>query len=169
MRIILLNGILLINNPGNNIKISSDTFRTVNFKDGFNFDNNVEQSDSIKEIDYYKEGDFFYKKARVRRFIETVNFEVATPPQKNTREDMPVLLVLGPMLTMGMVSVVTFGNVISKISSGDSTVEQVFSQLIMSGSMLMSSLLWPTLTRGYQKKVDKRKEKERRLKYKAYH
>ena len=115
LRIVLLNGIVAINNPFGNLKINGDKLVSTSLKANFNFDEVVDKSDDIKELDYYKEDSYFYKKARMRRFIETYDFEVTPPPAKGAKQDTPMILVLGPMLTMGLVSVMSFLNIISII------------------------------------------------------
>ena len=72
------------------------------------------------------------------------------------------------MLTMGLVSLITSLNAISRVTSGEQTLNQSMASIISAGAMLLTSLLWPNLTRLYQKRSLKRKEKERKHKYHAY-
>ncbi|MBR6516467.1 MAG: type VII secretion protein EssC [Bacilli bacterium] len=168
IRIILYNGMISVNNPANNLKLNGDKFNLLNLKNTFNFNEQVDNSDSIKEIDYYKEDNYFYKKARLRRFIDTYEMTVATPPAKTKKEEMPALLVLGPMLTMALISGTTLFNTVSSIMAGEMKQNTAITRLISSGGMLLTSLLWPNLTKAYQKKVNKRKERERVRKYRQY-
>ena len=167
LRINVYNGIISINNP-NNLVYVSEVLSQANFLTYQSNNVNVIDSESIKEVDLYAEDDYFFKTPRVRRFIEEYELQLTTPPAKSIKEDMPALLVLGPMVTMGIVSMVTLYNSVSGLLNGTKTLAQSMPTLITSGAMLLSSLLWPNLTRKYQKSVEKRKEKERQRKYKAY-
>ena len=166
LRITLFFGMLAMNNPNNTVRINANKLSYMDIKGSVpkvNIPN-----DEVKEIDFYKEDDYFFKKARIRRFIETYKLIVTPPPTASKKEEMPAILVLGPMLTMGLVSVLTFLNAISKVKSGAQTFDEALMTIISSGAMLLTSLLWPNLTRLYQKRSLKRKEKERKHKYHAY-
>ena len=166
LRITLYFGMISINNPNNTVRINANKLSCVNIKEGIP---NVNiPNEEVKEVDFYHEDDYFFKKARIRRFIETYKLVVTPPPNASKKEDTPALLVLGPMLTMGLVSVITFLNAIGKVQSGNQSFDEALTSIISAGAMLMTSLLWPNLTRLYQKKNQKRKEKERKHKYHAY-
>ena len=70
-------------------------------------------------------------------------------------------------MTMGMASVATGTFAItSAVSRGDLT--SAIPSVVMCFSMLMGTLLWPTLTKSYQRKKARLKEEKRQTAYSAY-
>lgn len=168
IRMVFYKGMVSINNYENKIQLNSLKLANTDIKQNVNFNVSVPDSESIKEVDLYRESDYFFKKARIRRFIETYDLKITPPPPKQKKEEMPALLVLGPMATMALVSIMRFLTVFTKIYSGETTVKESMSTLITSGAMLLSSLVWPNLTRIYQKSSAKKKERLRKRKYRKY-
>lgn len=168
VRIVFYKNMISINNITHDLNINSLKLPCIDIKQNIQEPTNVEKSENIKELDYYKEEDYFFKKARIRRFIETYDLKVTPPPKKSEKEEMPIILTLGPMLTMAMVSMVNVTNVIMKIVTNERTLKESFSSLVTSGAMLLSALLWPNLTRIVKKRMEKRKERTRKRKYRKY-
>ena len=168
IRIIFYKNMLSINNITHDLNINSLKLPCINIKQNLQESSEVESSDNIKELDYYKEDDYFFKKARIRRFIETYTLKVTPPPSKAEKEEMPAILVIGPMLTMAVISVVNLTNILMKIVMHEKTVKDSLTSIISASAMLLSSLLWPNLTRAYQKRMAKKKERTRQRKYRKY-
>ena len=126
--------------------------------------------DIEEEVEYpiYDEKEYFYKIPRFVKTIEKLEMNIDAPPAKQSESTTPLFLTMGPMITMSMMSVMSFYNVINGINSGQRTVSQSVPQLITSGAMILSVLLWPNLTRLYEKRRKKKYEKERQEKYSAY-
>ena len=167
LKITLFNGMIAINNPSNFVSFNTK-FQEVSFSSDLYVEKNNIDSDQIKEIDLYTDDDYFFKKPRIRRFIEEYQLAMTPPPSKSESEEMPLILTLGPALTMGVVSIISLVNLITKIVSGQMSVEQSIPTLITTGATLLSSFLWPNLTKRYQKRLEKNKEKERQKKYREY-
>ena len=162
---IFYNGMLLLNNPMGIVKYNLNSI-------GINIKNltvgDSPQDIEVKDTDLYTKEQYFSKSPRLRRIINTKEIQLSPPPKPAGEEQMPLLLTVGPMLTMGVAALVTFINTFSKITSGESTVKQLLPQLLSSGAMLVSMLLWPTLTRIFNKKLKKRKQNELVEKYSKY-
>lgn len=122
----------------------------------------------IKDTDLYDKNDYFSKSPRVRRLIETKDINLSPPPNLEGSRDIPLILTLGPMFTMGAASIFTLYNVINKIMIGQATFASSMTQLVSSGAMLISMLLWPTLTKIFNKRMRKKRNKEIKVKYSAY-
>jgi len=168
IKITLYNGMISINNPSNFVSFTNNKLVENKFESDLKIEKEVLESDQIKEIDFYTDNDYFFKKPRLRRFIEEYDLQMSNPPQKAQKQEMPLLLTLGPMLTMALTSMVTAFNTLSRVFTGQQKLSQSIPALITAGAMLLSSLLWPNLTRRYQKKLEKKKEKERQQKYREY-
>ena len=81
---------------------------------------------------------------------------------------MPLIFTIAPMLTMGMMSMVSGVTALQKILSGESTIKEQLSSLLMCGCMLVSMILFPLFQKFYTKRKKIQKEKQRRKKYKNY-
>ena len=115
---------------------------------------NIPENEAPRDIDVndreiYTKDDYFSKSPRMRRMIKTKKIKLTAPPNKQSKEENPMILTLGPMLTMGMMSGVTLLTTILSIQRGETTLEKSWTQLITGGSMLLATVLWPTLTQFY--------------------
>ena len=136
-----------------------------------NFNNNQEAFDEPKEdidMKWYKEDDYFHKTPRFISEIKEKEIKIDAPPSKEPESDMPVILTIGPMLTMSMSSMVMAFVAVSNLRSGNSSWLSALPSIVMAVAMLASTLLWPTFTRKYENKRRKKKEKERIDKYSNY-
>lgn len=72
--------------------------------------NTIEEQYSEAEEDldmhWYKEEDYFHKTPRFVSEIKEKEIKIDVPPAKEAENDMPVILTVGPMLTMSMSSMV---------------------------------------------------------------
>lgn len=114
------------------------------------------------------EKEFFFRSPHFHREIEHTEIRIDPPPPFQKQDTVPVALMLGPSLTMGMTSVVsaimTFNNTMS--NGGD--ISSALPSLMMSASMLLGTVLWPTLTKRFERKEKIKNEQLRQEKYLAY-
>ena len=165
LKIVFLNGFMLINNPMNNININLNKAHLSPYQ---LHQEETPREIEVKDVDLYNKNSYFSKSPRLRRLIKTKEINLSPPPKENGEQEMPLILTMGPMLTMGIVSGVNLMNVISNIVSGQTTIGKSWPRLITTGAMLLSMLLWPTLTRRFNKKYKERKKKELIEKYTKY-
>lgn len=165
LKIVILNGIILINNPNKMIFVNK---LTSYLEDLTISSSNDLSNDDIKEINLYNDRDYFSKSPRLRRTIQTKTIKIDGPPQISEEEDIPLIYTLGPMLTMGMTSSVSLINVILRISQGLTTFKESWSTAVVAVAMLSTTLLWPVLTKNFNKKQKDKKKKENILKYRKY-
>ena len=165
LRIIFLMNMLLINNPMNKVNINFQTAGII-YKPLLIGDKPEDKE--IKEVELYSKEEYFSKSPRLRRIIKIKEIELSPPPRNGGESEMPLLLTIGPMITMGIVSVINVVNTVSKIQSGSTTIGQAWPQLVSSGVMLISMLLWPSLTKIFNKKIKEKRKKELNEKYTAY-
>ena len=155
------NDYIAINNPDNNVHLCKDTFREYTPE---NIDPS-RQSEEGQVTDY--EVEYFYRTPRFKRELEKTEFVIDEPPQSPIGEEMPLLLTLGPSMTMAMMSLTTGGfAVMNAINAG--RIIMAVPAIVMSISMLLGAILWPTLSRRYQRKKALQKEKIRQEKYREY-
>jgi len=163
LKIVFVFNILFINNPFDNIKINNSLLSPMNISV-----NDEVTMEELIDSPLYKDEDYFFKSPRLRRIIETLDMKIDSPPAKENDKAIPMIYTLGPMLTMGASSVVNITDTMSKIGSGERTWSDATPSLVVSGAMLCSMLVWPFLTKRYEKLQKKRNEEKRQLKYKNY-
>ncbi len=147
LKLLILNSIMIINNPYNGIVVNNMTSGLIPFSQDTEKYENIE----VKELDLYDKKDYFSKSPRIRRQIEEKEISIDKPPATNPPEEMPLLLTIGPMLTMAASSCMNLLNTMNKITNGETTFDKSWPQLFTCIIMLISSLVWPKLTKLYTK------------------
>lgn len=165
LKIIFLNGYLLVNNPRGMVKININSCNIYPYKLP---DGEQPRDVEFKDIDLYTKEQYFSKSPRIRRLIKTKEINFSPPPKQEGENQMPLILTIGPMLTMGVISGVMLINVISKIMAGTATLSNSWPTLATSSAMLISVAVWPTLTRNFNKNLKAKKKQELITKYTFY-
>ena len=163
LKLIVIKNNIIINNI-DKIKVDGNLFSEYRYQK-----QNVREAKETDElITLYKDSDYFFKAPRFRNNPDRITIKVDSPPPKEKEEKTPIMYIIGPMLTMGMTSMVTAFTSINSVISNGRSINEALPSILISVSMLMTMILWPILTRRYNKKERKKKEKERRQKYTAY-
>lgn len=158
LRIVIGSDYLAVNNPDLQLKIRSDSLTK--------YDGKVPVHRDIP--DDVPSPNYFFKAPRFNREVKREEITIDPPPQMQKQDTVPLALMLGPSLTMAMISVSTgLLSAYNALSNGGSLV-QALPTLLMSFGMLLSALLWPILTKKYERKQKDRHEKKRRERYFAY-
>ncbi len=165
LKIIVMKDTLIINNIQNYLKIDGGAFQTVGnvIQRQTEFDNPDEET-----VEFYKEDDYFYREPRFKTGIEDAIITIEPPPGTEEEDKTPIIYTVGPMLTMAMMSMSTGYTSVMGVMNGTMDMKAALPTLLMSGAMLSTMLLWPTLQRKYQNKQRRKREAERLLKYTAY-
>ena len=116
----------------------------------------------------YNENDYFSRQPRFTTAIVEETIKIDNPPSKVEPDETPLFFTLGPMITMTMTSVVSVATSISNMMNGNASAKSTIPALIIAVVMIISVVLWPSLTRKYNKKKQEQKEVERQTKYKQY-
>ena len=120
----------------------------------------IEQEDRKQE--------YFYRSPRFRREIKPLELKIDPPPQREKLDTVPLSLMLGPAITMGMASMGTGAISVINTMNNNGSIMTAMPTVIMSFSMLLGTILWPVLTKKHEKKVKIAYEKERQEKYFLY-
>ncbi len=159
LKMIVGNGFLALNNPEGRAVLHADALKPL-------IPETYTEEESDEELPE-TETQYFDRSPRFKRDITPAEIQIESPPSNGKGEEMPVILTIGPAMTMAMASMTTgIFAVINALSTGN--VRSAIPSIAMSGSMCLGTLLWPTLTRKYQSKVKAEKEKLRRSSYNAY-
>ena len=163
LKLIIIKNNIIINNI-DKIKVDSSTF----FGSKFPKQNVKEFEETDEVISLYKDTDYFFKAPRFRSGTEKVVINIDPAPAKEKEDKTPIIYIIGPMLTMGMTSMVTAFTAVNNVVNGGRDLSEALPSLIIAGSMLLTMILWPLLTKRYQKNERKKNEEERKRKYSQY-
>ena len=127
------------------------------------------RQDYIEAEDEYEleAPNYFYRSPRFKREYHKTTIRFDTPPANQIGEEMPLMLVIGPSITMGLASVtMAVFSISNALSSGG--VSAAMPSIAMSFSMMLGTILWPVLSKRYDKNRRKQREQKRQDKYKEY-
>ena len=164
LKIIVLPEMIIINNPNNIVNVNTVAAQVKEFQ----YKGEEYQNIEIKDEELYKKDEYFTKSPRMRRIIEEKTIKLDAPPKPKDGEKLPLILTIGPMLSMGVTSSMMLLNTIFQINSGQTTVDRAWLQIVSSSVMLLTSLVWPLLTRMYNKHLDRENNKKLYKKYIEY-
>lgn len=112
--------------------------------------------------------EYFYRSPRIKKDIQTKKIQIDSPPENQNLEELPLMLVLGPSITMGMASISTAFFAINNAMSNGGDISNAMPSIVMSLSMLLGTVMWPIISKKYEKKRKKEKEEKRQKKYGKY-
>ena len=165
LKIIWMKKFIIINNPQNKVGVAG----LINYVDQNIIKTDYEQvSDEDKYVDLYQEDEYFYHTPRIKELVDLEEIKIDAPPGEEKMEDLPFILTIGTSITMAASSMMMIYNVIAGIQSGNRAMMQLVLQGIMAFGMIFGSLILPRVTKSYQKKKKKEREKLRLEKYTAY-
>ena len=157
MKLIIGDCFFAINNPDNQVVVNEENVGLFNKP---NFDVAVDEY----ELD---EPEYFYRSPRFKREVKTAKIKVDNPPSNQFGEEMPLMLVLGPSITMGLASVtMAVFSINNAITTGN--IGSAIPSIAMSVSMLLGTMLWPVISKRYDKNRRLKKEEKRQKKYSEY-
>lgn len=100
LKIIIGPDFIAVNNPDGQLKIKGAAFQPY-----------IKQTAAVVEEEELEEiavsPEFFYRSPRFKRDIQQAEFVIDPPPSLGNMEQLPIMLMLGPSITMGMASLFT--------------------------------------------------------------
>lgn len=165
LKIIVMKDMIIVNSISNLI-----TYNSPMFNEGYSLIQRQTEMDNPDEetIEFYKEDDYFYRAPRFKTKIEPANITIDSPPGKVAEDKTPLIYTVGPMLTMAMTSASTGVTALNSVLEGTRDFKEVAPTVISSLVMLSTMLLWPMLSKSYQKRQAKKNEVVRQQKYTEY-
>lgn len=127
-----------------------------------------EQTTAKQETQELPAKRYFYRSASFHREIKPCEIKIDPPPPLQKADTMPMALMLGPALTMGLASMSTGVLTVSNTLANGGDISQAIPTLVMSVSMLLGTVLWPILTKQREKKERLKNETQRQERYLAY-
>lgn len=167
LRIIILGNFFIINNPNNLVNINP---QSLILQENSSVKNEIITSKIAENTPLYSKDDYYFKSPRFEQVIEEENVIIDEPPTPENPETTPLILTIGPQMTMICTSGISIASTINTFMSGQGYQNKT--RLILSISTMcitmVGAFLWPTITRYYNKKRIKKRENLRQQKYKNY-
>lgn len=163
VKLIIGNFFIAINCPDKSVGISTNRLRPYTAQ-SLDIESNGDEEDDVSETSSMN---YFYRSPRFKRDIDKPVIKIDSPPQNAIGDEVPFILLVGPSLTMGMASMSTALFAINNaMVSGN--IRAALPSIVMSGSMLLGTVMWPIISKRYEKGRKRRKEALRQKKYKEY-
>ena len=163
LTIIIMGQDIIINNPSNNMKYNNN-YLSLN-DENHNIDIVKNTNDEEEEI---YEDNYFTRSPRIINRIKKEVVKIDAPPQIESKEEAPMMLVLGSTLSMGAMILISGTRTLdSQINSKQSSRQMIF-QIAIILLMLLGMILIPILNVKYNKKKKKKYEEKRQQRYKEY-
>ena len=128
----------------------------------------AQEESEEEEAELLPDETVFYRSPRFKRDVKTAEIKLDPPTPLSNQDGTPFMLMLGPSLTMGMASLFTGLFSYYNVVSSGGNVRQAIPSLVMAGSMVCGTVLWPVFTKLYEKRKRRKAEQERQKKYNAY-
>lgn len=164
--IIYANYIMIVNYAsGKQVSINPEALSQVNLDLGGTGDEalNLETDKSI-----FNGEEYFTKAPRFMTTYDPINIMITPPPQKQQQQTPPAILTVGPQMTMMLSSALSIFTTLNNVASGKATMASVLPGVLVAVVMMISSFLWPSLTRKWNKRQQKRNELARVKRYRKY-
>ncbi|UFT99208.1 type VII secretion protein EssC [Radiobacillus kanasensis] len=164
LKIIFNGNLLALNNPNQSVLLDKEAFQPFVPEEPIVVDEEELDDFLVKE----DQQDLFYRSPRFKRDIEERTIKIDPPPQQPNLEETPLMLMLGPSITMGMASLFMGIFAVQNVMRTNGDIMYALPTLMMSLSMLTGTVLWPILTKKHEKKKRDEHESKRQEKYKQY-
>ena len=164
LKIIFLDKYIIINNVLN-LTMAQDKFIVKIFDCLPYFNGKLSVDD---DIPLFSKDDYYFKSPRFNSIMEEEQVNIEEPPDPIVPNDTPMILTVGPRLTMLCTSVISLINYIMDYLEGTATKSRFITSVITISVMIIGALFWPAMTSLFNKKSIKKKEKKRQEKYKEY-
>jgi len=145
LRIILGNGFVAVNNPGNSVTVSLQEkhIGTLEIK---------EADDETKTVETFSSA------PRKKREISHKKFSLDQPPKPDETQNMPWAVVMGPSITMAFASVFSSVFTVQNILKNNGDITSALPTLVMSICMVLGTIIWPIFAKRFEKRARKTKE-----------
>lgn len=167
LRVIIVGSRIIVNNPNNSVKIRKGNIQARTIEEDYKSNQNFSDS-SQNDVPLFSKEDYFFKSPRFNFIVEEEEVDFDEPPKPIQENDMPIILTIGPQLTMVTTSILSMVSFLSSYTSGSITSSRFYLSIGTMMATILGALLWPTITRKFNNKRLRDKEKKRQEKYAKY-
>lgn len=159
MKLIVGSGFFALNNPDGCVRVSAPGVAP--------FQPQAAER-AVELFQKESEAEMFCRSPRFYRSVVKGDVKIDPPPTPQRIEEVPLPLMLGPALTMGVTSIAMVAVAVINYLNGTANLLSTVPTVVMAASMLCGMILWPILTKRHEKKKRNRAELARRDKYREY-
>ena len=163
LKIIFVDKMLIINNP-NKLMTYNDSFTVCPIKEKEEVKNIIIDDDTP----LFGKDDFFLKSPRFVSVMDEEEVKIDEPPAPQTGNDTPMILTVGPQLTMMATSVITLITYVTSYLDGNTSLSRFITSALTITITLVGTMLWPLVTRKVNDKNVIKNDKKREKKYIEY-
>jgi len=156
LKVIMGDGFIALNNPANTVKVCNQ------LKEYHYPEKVMDTKKHIEAVDTFSRSPRFINK------IKDKNIKIDAPPQIQNPPGVPLMFMLGPSMTMGMSSLLMAYFTLSNVLGQGQDISRALPTLSMSLCMMVGMVLWPILTKRFEKKRKDELEALRQEKYRKY-
>lgn len=159
------NRIIISNIMNYQISVNGDTLMQINPE---KTEDNQSNFNAETERSIFENQEYFTKAPRFSTIYQKREIVITPPPEEQQQQIMPTILTVGPQMTMMLTSSVNLFSSFGNLANGKATFASVIPSIVTAICMFATSLLWPTLTRRYNRRTLRRAEAKRIRKYSNY-
>lgn len=145
LRVILGNGFIAVNNPGNSVKVSLSEKSIPGLE--------IKEADEETRVT-----ETFSSAPRKKREVTHKKITLEQPPKPYETQNMPWAVVMGPSITMAFASVFSSVFTVQNILKNNGDITSALPTLVMSICMVMGTIIWPIFAKRFEKRSRKTKE-----------
>ncbi|MDR1914891.1 MAG: type VII secretion protein EssC, partial [Clostridiales bacterium] len=157
LKIIYLDNLIAINNPYNKVSVKLYGYTPPV--------SNTITEDSPEEAQPEEE-QYFTRSPRIVKRFESEPQEIDPPPQRKEQRQPPVLLQIGPSLTMGIGMMISLMVTITSSASGN--MAATIAGVVTTVAMLSGAIIFPIAMKNYTEKQAAIEENQRKNRYMSY-
>ena len=164
VKLLFVGDMFIINGPSG-VKINGSDFINSSIMVPNSMNSSIEVLD---DTPLYTKKDYFIKAPRFMSGSDEIDISIENYPTEEKREEMPLIMTIGPQLTMMSMSVFSLTGGIVDYIEGEADALRFATSIGTFAVMLAGVLVWPLIIRIYKNKKEKARLKKMRLKYKKY-
>ena len=167
LKVVLMGNTALINNPNNSLRINQTNIIQKALPENFKIDTVNKKIKGDEPL--FKKEDYFFKAPRFNFVLKTDSIEFDEPPAKmDTDDGLPAIIVVGPQITMVTTSVLSMLSFTIFYATGSGSTLRLMIMIAMTITSILGAILWPNISRKFNKKRLRLLEKKRVEKYGKY-
>ena len=159
MKLVVGNGFFAVNDPDGLVRVSAPAVWELERQ---------KPQPSAGRLPAEPQGETFYCSPRFCQTVAREDLRIDAPPAPVRLDEIPLPLLLGPALTMGITAVLMGAIAVINLMNGTSNMLSAIPTIAMSVTMLCGTLLWPMLTKRHEKRRAHLAERNRQEKYCEY-
>ncbi len=163
LKIVICGDLIFINNPNNSVMSMSNKLTTPQ-----NLLCVADRKITDTYSDFYESEEYFTKSPVFVKKFKPVKMSIINPSPKQTKEEFSFFLQMLPSALMDITSVLYLFSSLKDYKEGNIDTTGFILSVVMSGSMLFISFVWPFIERLIEKFQRKIYERNRVRQYKKY-